>query len=87
LALAENAANVIVAHNHPSGNALPSNADRELTSRIEAALSAIGITLIEHIIVGEVGYTPTMQIRISSLRSPLSTSELDNGFLRKFYNE
>ena len=87
LALAENAANVIIAHNHPSGNALPSNADRELTSRIEAALSAIGITLIEHIIVGEVGYTPTMQIRISSLRSPLSTSELDNGFLRKFYNE
>ena len=85
-ALLENATNVIIAHNHPSGNALPSNTDRELTSRVETALSAIGINLIEHIIVGEVGYTPTMQMRISSLRSPLSTSDLDGGFLRKFYN-
>ena len=86
LAVIENATNVIISHNHPSGNAIPSNADRELTSRIDAALSANGITLIEHIIVGEVGYTPTMQMRISSLRSPLSTSDLDGGFIKKFYN-
>lgn len=86
MALSENATNVIIAHNHPSGNATPSSADRDLTARIEAALSSIGITLIEHIVVGEVGYTPTMQMRISSLRSPFSKSDLDDGFLRKFYN-
>ena len=86
MALSENATNVIIAHNHPSGNAIPSSSDRDLTSRIEAALSAIGITLIEHIIVGEVGYTPTMQMRISSVRSPFASSNLDDGFLKKFYN-
>ena len=85
-AIDKKASSVILIHNHPSGNALPSNTDRELTSRVETALSAIGLNLIEHIIVGEVGYTPTMQMRISSLRSPLSTSDLDGGFLRKFYN-
>ena len=86
IALSQNATNVIIAHNHPSGDANPSSADRELTSKIEAALSAIGITLIEHIVVGEVGYTPTMQMRISSIRSPFTYSDLDDGFLKKFYS-
>ena len=86
MALAENATNVIISHNHPSGNTQASSADRELTAKIEAALSAIGITLIEHIIVGEVGYTPTMQIRLSSIRSPFAASDLDDGFLKKFYS-
>ena len=84
-ALAENATNVIISHNHPSGNSTPSSADRELTAKVEAALSAIGITLIEHIVVGEVGYTPTMQIRMSSLHSPFAYSDLDDGFFKRFY--
>ena len=86
MALAENAVNVIISHNHPAGSSNPSSTDRELTSRIEAALSAIGITLIEHIVVGEVGYTPTMQIRLSSIRSPFVCSDLNDGFLKKFYS-
>ena len=86
MALLENATNVIISHNHPSGSSTPSSADRELTSRVEAALSAVGITLIEHIVVGEVGYTPSMQIRLSSARSPFAYSDLDDGFLRKFYS-
>ena len=85
-ALAENATNVIISHNHPSGISTPSSADRELTSKVEAALSAIGITLIEHIVVGEVGYTPTMQIRMSSLHSPFAYSDLDDGFFKRFYS-
>ena len=86
MALSENATNVIISHNHPSGNATSSSADRELTLRIETALAAIGITLVEHIIVGEVGYTPTMQIRMSSVRSPFAYSDLEDGFLKKFYS-
>ena len=86
MALTENATNVIISHNHPSGNAIPSSADRELTLRIETALSAIGIMLIEHIIVGEVGYTPTMQIRLGSVRSHFAYSNLADGFFKKFYN-
>ena len=86
LALAENATNAIISHNHPSSVAIPSSSDREITARIEAALSAIGVTLIEHIIVGEVGYSPTMQMRLSSARSPFAHSDLDDGFLRRFYN-
>ena len=81
-----NASNVIIAHNHPAGASLPSNADRELTSILETTLSAVKISLVEHIIVGEVGYTPTMQIRLSSPRSPFSSNRIDNDFLRKFYS-
>lgn len=43
---------VIVWHNHPSGNAEPSEADKELTESIREACDAAGITFIDHIIVG-----------------------------------
>lgn len=51
--LANNAAAVIVAHNHPSGAAEPSAADQRLTQRLKAALSLIDVRLIDHIIIGD----------------------------------
>jgi DNA repair protein RadC len=50
--LAHNAAAVILAHNHPSGLAEPSQADRVLTSRIVDALGMIGVRVLDHLIVG-----------------------------------
>ena len=44
---------MVLAHNHPSGVALPSADDVQTTRRIAAALSAVEINLIDHIVVAE----------------------------------
>ena len=48
-----NAASLIIAHNHPSGVAEPSQADIHLTERLSYALALVDIKLLDHIIVGE----------------------------------
>ena len=52
-ALEHNAAAIIVAHNHPSGNPEPSPEDRDVTGRLKAAGVLMGITLLQHFIVTE----------------------------------
>lgn len=52
-ALARNAAAVILAHNHPSGVAEPSQADRRITERLKAALELVEIRVLDHMIVGD----------------------------------
>lgn len=52
-AIVDNASGIIVAHNHPHGNAEPSGDDVDLTINIKSALSQINVSLIDHIIVGE----------------------------------
>lgn len=52
-ALAHNAAAVIVGHNHPSGDAEPSAADRAVTARLKQALSLVDIRLLDHFVVGD----------------------------------
>lgn len=52
-ALARNAAAVIFAHNHPSGVAEPSSADRTLTERLKSALAQVDIRVLDHFVVGE----------------------------------
>ncbi len=53
LALQRNSAAVIVAHNHPSGIAEPSQADALITLRVKEALGLVDIRLLDHIIVGD----------------------------------
>jgi DNA repair protein RadC len=43
---------IIISHNHPSGYAVPSYADREMTERLQGALALIDVRLLDHIIVG-----------------------------------
>jgi DNA repair protein RadC len=52
-ALAFNAAAVIFAHNHPSGVAEPSEADKHITARLKQALNLIDIRVLDHFIVGD----------------------------------
>lgn len=52
-ALARNAAAVILAHNHPSGIAEPSQADRRITARLQAALDLVEIRVLDHMVVGD----------------------------------
>ena len=53
VALQKNASAVIVAHNHPSGNAEPSKADIGITKRLKAALGILDIKLLDHFIIGK----------------------------------
>ena len=50
-ALKRNAAAVILSHNHPSGNAEPSQADRTLTGRLKDALGLVDVRTLDHIVV------------------------------------
>lgn len=50
-ALAENAAAVILYHNHPSGTAEPSQADRRITRRLTDALALVDIKVLDHFVV------------------------------------
>ena len=51
-ALRHNAAAVILAHNHLSGFAEPSDADRNITERLKKALKLVEVRLLDHLIIG-----------------------------------
>lgn len=53
VALEYNAAAVILAHNHPSGVAEPSQADRRITERLIESLSLMDIRVLDHMVVGD----------------------------------
>ncbi|MCD2452905.1 DNA repair protein RadC [Methylicorpusculum oleiharenae] len=55
--LQHNAAAMIVAHNHPSGKAEPSQADRTITDKLKNALALIDVKLLDHFIIGESVYS------------------------------
>ena len=50
------AAGAVVAHNHPSGEIEPSDADVELTRRLRAVGDVVGIPIVDHVIVADTGY-------------------------------
>lgn len=52
-AILSNAAGAMLCHNHPSGNPCPSQEDVEVTERLKHAFELVGITLHDHIILGD----------------------------------
>jgi len=52
-ALQHNAAALILAHNHPSGVAEPSQADRRITERLREVLALVDIRVLDHVVVGD----------------------------------
>ena len=68
-ALAANATSGVLAHNHPSGYALPSAEDVLTTKRVAVALDAVGILLVDHIVVADDDY---VSIADSGLYDPES---------------
>lgn len=56
-ALLNNAASIIVAHNHPSGDPTPSSEDINITSRLKECGEILGVKLLDHIIVGDDSYS------------------------------
>lgn len=55
MAILNNSNNIIIAHNHPSGDTEPSNEDIKVTDRLIECGKILGIEVLDHIIVGE-GY-------------------------------
>ena len=53
IALGSNATSVVLAHNHPSGVAVPSGEDIQTTRRLAMALNAVDIALVDHIVVAD----------------------------------
>lgn len=60
-ALAANATSVVLAHNHPSGFAYPSDEDVLTTRRVAVALDAVGILLADHIVVADDDYVSIVE--------------------------
>lgn len=56
VAFLANAASVVLAHNHPSGDPCPSADDRALTRRLVAAGELLGVDVLDHIIIGHDGH-------------------------------
>jgi DNA repair protein RadC len=52
-AILSNAAAIILAHNHPSGQPQPSQEDRVLTVRLVTAGKLLGISILDHVIIGD----------------------------------
>ena len=61
MALEDGATSVILAHNHPSGLAVPSTDDVVTTRRLAMALSAVEIQLVDHIVVADDDYVSMVQ--------------------------
>lgn len=55
-ALIAGAPNLILAHNHPSGNPIPSRQDDDLTMRLQKACQTMSLRLLDHIIIGDDSY-------------------------------
>ncbi|EHG7549204.1 DNA repair protein RadC [Salmonella enterica] len=54
-ALRFNAAAVVLAHNHPSGDPEPSKADRQMTDRLKEVLELVDVKTLDHLVVGQDG--------------------------------
>ena len=64
LALRTNADSIVIAHNHPAGSLLPSQADIMTTRELNAGLDAVGIRLLDHIIVACGDYISLKQMGV-----------------------
>jgi len=60
-ALLRDATSVVLAHNHPNGIATPSAEDKAATKDLEHLFNAIGVDLIEHLIIAGQAYTPLIK--------------------------
>lgn len=76
-AFLKNASAVVLAHNHPNGYAIPSSDDKASTRNIELLFESIGVTFLEHIVVGSGKFCPILSKRADFF----SSSDFKN-----FYN-
>ena len=56
LALERGAVSLILAHNHPSGGLRPSQADKDITTKLKVAAASLDIKVLDHLIITENSY-------------------------------
>ncbi len=84
-ALARKASSVLLSHNHPGGVALPSSEDISTTNFLYNALQTMGLTLIDHVLIGKTTAMPILNRQFGNLRPSPITGELDEDFYTSFY--
>lgn len=68
IAVINGAKGVILAHNHPSGDATPSSADIKMTKKAENALEMLDIGLLDHIIIGNSQYFSITENKVTTIQ-------------------
>jgi len=63
-AIADRAASVVLAHNHPSGNYEPSEEDIRVTKKLKNAGEILGVTILDHIVFSETGYCSFLERKL-----------------------
>ena len=58
--LLSNSSKFILVHNHPSGDATPSKEDKDITARIKTSALLMGLTLLDHIVIGDNSYASVL---------------------------
>jgi len=86
-AIKKNAACVLLAHNHPGGVAIPSSADVATTNFLYNNLQAVGLTLLDHVVIGRETVTPILNRQQGNLRPSPVTGKIDEKFYQSFYGE
>lgn len=80
-ALQKKAAKIILVHNHPSGNLLPSPTDNELTSKMMSIGEFIHLPVIEHLIISETDYfsfvDSGLYAKLDKVKADLTFKEID----------
>jgi len=80
-ALRWGAVNIMLLHNHPSGDPTPSSMDMQITERISRAGCLLGIHLIDHLVIGDLSYTSLRECGcITGYDMPESPEELEDFF-------
>ena len=74
-ALAYHAVHLILVHNHPSGDPTPSVDDIQITERIARAGNLLGITLLDHIVIGNHAYVSMLEAGILPDKTCTSSSK------------
>lgn len=69
-AIIQNACAIICSHNHPSGRLDPSPEDRDITDRLRRASEILGITLLDHVIIGRSGFYSFVEHGLLSAPNP-----------------
>lgn len=87
VALKSLAKGVVIAHNHPSGNAEPSDPDRRITKKIKEALKLFDIALIDHIIITKDSYYSFRDEQDYSLQGTSSNSSQVNSLRLEVLSE
>lgn len=84
-AIKKDASAVLLAHNHPKGVAIPSSEDIATTNFLQNSLRNMGITLIDHVIVGRETIMPILNHQMGNLRPSPFSGEVDEKFYKSFY--